>query len=301
MKSILAVFLAAFIWSTSFSVTKMSLNSFGPSTLAFLRFSLSALFLWALIHLSRTNQRRPSIKEAKALALGGFLGYTLYFILENWGLVHIPASNAALLTPFYPIITAILETAFFGGRLTSRQWSGIIISLTGVLLVVQPWNLSSDSSGMQLLGNLLIIGSGVAWALFSITGKRINPDLNNLQVTFYQTAFGAAFFLPLTWTETRFPGPITLHSILGVLYLALACSCAGYLLYNYGLKGIPSSQAVNILNFVPVFGVITAVIFLGERPDLLQIAGGAVVLIGVFLGLQLAREPHPAGIKTESQ
>jgi drug/metabolite transporter (DMT)-like permease len=67
--------------------------------------------------------------------------------------------------------------------------------------------------------------------------------------------------------------------------LALFCSVGGYSLYNYGITAMTSTQAVNILNLIPVFGVLTSWIVLHEQITLMQLAGGAVVLVGVYLSL----------------
>lgn len=76
---------------------------------------------------------------------------------------------------------------------------------------------------------------------------------------------------------------VTTSSLL--VYLAVACSVGGFLLYNYGLRRMAPSVAVNILNLVPVFGVLSAVIINGEPFRLAQAAGGAVIVAGVALGL----------------
>jgi hypothetical protein len=75
----------------------------------------------------------------------------------------------------------------------------------------------------------------------------------------------------------------------------VACSIGGFLLYNYGLRRLPSSVAVNLLNLVPVFGVLSAVVIDGERVRLAQLVGGAVIVGGVALGLLERGRPDEDG------
>lgn len=70
-----------------------------------------------------------------------------------------------------------------------------------------------------------------------------------------------------------------------LVYLAVGCSVGGFLLYNYGLQTLKPSVAVNILNLVPAFGVLGAVLINGESVQLAQALGGIVIVGGVMLGL----------------
>ena len=104
---------------------------------------------------------------------------------------------------------------------------------------------------------------------------------------------GAGGFLLIALLEAgswRMPDA-TVSSLL--VYLAVACSVGAFLLYNYGLRRMAPSVAVNILNLVPVFGVLSAVIINGEPFRLAQAAGGAVIVAGVALGVIERRSPSP--------
>jgi drug/metabolite transporter (DMT)-like permease len=116
-----------------------------------------------------------------------------------------------------------------------------------------------------------------------------------MSVTYYQTLAGAAGFLLASLLEAGdWRAPDATASAL-VVYLAVACSVGGFLLYNYGLRRMASSVAVNILNLVPVFGVAGAVIINDESIRLVQAAGGVVIILGVALGMLERGSRAPAG------
>ncbi len=100
---------------------------------------------------------------------------------------------------------------------------------------------------------------------------------------------GAAGFILLSLFEAeRWSTPST-GSLLRIAFLAVFCSVAAFLAYNFGLQVLSPSVAVNLLNIVPVAGLAWAVILAGETLAPMQIGGGAVVILGVALGLARTR------------
>jgi drug/metabolite transporter (DMT)-like permease len=144
------------------------------------------------------------------------------------------------------------------------------------------------------LGDMLLILGGLVWACYNVMVKLSSAGQDALSVTYYQTTAGAAGFLLASLIEVRgWSVPSPTDSAL-LAYLALACSVGGFLLYNYGLRHLKSSVAVNILNLVPVFGVLGAVVINGESLQVAQLAGGVIIVTGVTLGLvERGSAPEP--------
>ncbi len=103
-------------------------------------------------------------------------------------------------------------------------------------------------------------------------------------MTTASTGAGLLFLLPFAgWELASGVLPhFSLTSIAGVLYLGLAASALTMFLWNYALHSLQASVAATYLNLVPVIGVISGFI-MGERPPLLQIAGGVLAILGVWL------------------
>jgi drug/metabolite transporter (DMT)-like permease len=108
-------------------------------------------------------------------------------------------------------------------------------------------------------------------------------------VIYWQTLFGLLALLPLALTETAQWGPLSTTGLLGALFLGVFCSVGAFLLYAYGLKSLRPGLAVNLLNLVPVFGLIFAAVFLHEAIGWIQILGGAIVIAGVTLSVSGAQ------------
>jgi drug/metabolite transporter (DMT)-like permease len=274
---------AALFWSSSYAVTKQVLEDVGPLSIGAIRFALAALLLGVMLRLSRHRPARPDPRQRRQLYLSGFLGITVYFILENVGVDLSTASDASLIVATYPLMTMLMELVVFRTRMPLLRVTGVLLATVGAFLVVR--NGAQVGGSSRWLGDILLLFGGLAWAGYNVLGKRASAGQDAASVTYYQTLAGAAGFLlasPLEADDWRMPGA-TASSLL--VYLAVACSVGGFLLYNYGLRRMASSVAVNILNLVPVFGVIGAVMINGESILLAQVTGGVIIIVGVALGM----------------
>ncbi|MFF4165328.1 DMT family transporter [Streptomyces sp. NPDC001741] len=281
--AVCAVVAAALFWSSSYAVTKRVLEDVGPLGIGAIRFTLAALILGVVVRMRRHGPARPDARQRRQLYLSGFLGITVYFILENVGVDLSTASDASLIVATYPLMTILLELAVFRTRLPATRVAGVLLATLGAFLVVR--NGAQVGGSSRWLGDILLLLGGVAWAGYNVLGKRASTGQDAVGVTYYQTLAGAAGFLLASLLEAgdrRMPDA-TASALL--VHLAVACSVGGFLLYNYGLRRMASSVAVNILNLVPVFGVIGAVVINGESIRAAQAAGGVIIIAGVALGM----------------
>lgn len=281
--AVCAVVAAALFWSSSYAVTKRVLEDVGPLGIGAIRFTLAALILGVMVRMRRRRPARPDTRQRRQLYLSGFLGITVYFILENVGVDLSTASDASLIVATYPLMTMLLELAVYRTRLPMTRVTGVLLATLGAFLVVR--NGAQMGGSSRWLGDILLLLGGVAWAGYNVLGKRASTGQDAMGVTYYQTLAGAAGFLLASLLEAgdrRMPDA-TASALL--VHLAVACSVGGFLLYNYGLRRMESSVAVNILNLVPVFGVIGAVVINGESIRAAQVAGGAIIIAGVALGM----------------
>lgn len=279
IKGLLSVILACIFWSISFSVSKILLKQVSPFELAFTRFFLASIFS-LIIFFPKIKNIPLKWEYHKPLFMAGLLGVTLYFIFENWGLKFTTASEGALLVGSFPAMGLFLEIFKEKEDPPKERILGIILSLFGVFLIV-------GSAGINLkiqnfIGDSLILLSGLSWVIYNWKIKRVNHIYPFEVITTFQLIYGTILFIPLlSFTGLRIPKGK--EGLLGIFYLAFFCSALGYLLYNYGLKKMTVSQAVNILNLIPLFGALWGVIFLKESLGLIEIIGGILIILGVSI------------------
>ncbi|GAA3749816.1 DMT family transporter [Salinactinospora qingdaonensis] len=280
-----AVVGAALLWSSSYAVTKEILAEVGPLTIGAVRFTLAALLLAVLtgVLARRRSVERPNPRQRRMMWVSGLLGITAYFILENVGVELSTASDASLIVASYPLMTMLLEVVLFRVRVPLLRVGAVAMAMAGVYLVVR--NGADVGGDQRWAGDMLLLLGGVVWAVYNIVAKRSGSGQDPLSSTYHQMTAGAAGFVLASLLEVSEWSVPSLASSAMLVYLAVGCSIGGFLLYNYGLKALKPSVAVNILNLVPAFGVLGAVVINGETVQLAQLAGGAVIVAGVTLGL----------------
>ncbi|GAA1938225.1 DMT family transporter [Kitasatospora viridis] len=293
--AVCSVVAAALFWSSSYAVTKRVLTDVGPLTIGAIRFTLAAVLLGVMVRLRRGRAARPDARQRRLIYLSGLLGITVYFVLENIGVKLSTASDASLIVATYPLMTMLVEWVSLRVRMPLLRVTGVLLATVGAALVVR--NGAQVGSSQRWIGDVLLLLGGLVWAGYNALGKKAGSGQDAVTLTYYQTLAGAAGFLLASLLEApNWHAPDTVSSLL-LAYLAVACSVGGFLFYNYGLRRMTSSVAVNILNLVPVFGVLGAVVIDGETVRLPQVIGGVVIIAGVALGLVERGTGAPAPVE----
>jgi drug/metabolite transporter (DMT)-like permease len=287
-----ALIAMTFAFGLSFVSTKFALRGFEPLLIALIRFTLAGAILWTIWWL-RAGRERATRAELARLAALGFVSLTVYFTFENIGIAHTSASEAAILIGAIPIFVNVLNVFTLKEHNSNLEWTGIVLSFAGVVLLIQFGN---GSGGGTLFGNLLVLAASLSAAVYNVIARRLLVSRSALFVTAFQNLFGALFMLPLAVIEMVVAGVRrpTLPAVLGLGYLTLFCSVLAYLLLNYAFRFVEASKASVFVNLIPVIAVGSAFVMLGERFTAGQLAAAVVVIVGVWLtnrGGRASRSP----------
>lgn len=280
--ALLSVLAAVVLWSTSYVVTKVGVSDIPPLTYGAIRFSFAVALAGVLAPFIRLEP--VPVRDVLRLALGGLLGITAYFALQNLGVQRTSASEATLLVASFPAITMLLEVIFRRARVSLIRFAGVGVAFAGVYLIMGQ---TSPSAGPRRLeGDLMLLATGLVWALYNFATQNVVQRYSMFTVIFWQTTIGAAAFLPLALLEAGTWQTPTPAGLMGALYLGAFCSVAAFMLYGYGLRGLDPGSAVSMVNLVLIFGLILAVVGLKEEVSLIQVIGGLIVVGGVTLSVQ---------------
>lgn len=280
-QGVLAVCAVMVIFGTTFVATEIVLEEMGPLTLAFGRF-LIALVLFAPL----LRHRRDGKTSTWRVASMGLLSVTLFFSLQNWGLLYTTSANAAIVLSAIPALTAIVSRFTLGEPLTLQRGSGILLSMVGVAVVVTSDSLIGVvSPSNTLLGDLLILGAAACWALYTVLGRQVLRCWTPGAVTAHTIAWGTLFLAPLAAGEVFYHGiawPTPTAWII-LLFLALVASGLAFFLYLFALTKLEAGEASVYVNLSPVVTLIAARLVLGDPIRWPQLVGAALVLAGVYL------------------
>jgi len=192
----------------------------------------------------------------------------------------------------FPVFTAFLEPAFFRTRLSRLHLGLSLVCLAGIFLIVPRF----DWSEQIFRGVLLGLGAGATFALLSILNRKLSFRYASPVVAFYQDAFAALFLLPAAFLISPFA--LSGRDILLLAALGIICTAGAHTLFIAGMRHLSAQTASIISALEPVYGMLFARLFLGERPSLRTLAGGAVILTAVaalsFLNLRKERPLTPS-------
>jgi len=153
---------AAAIWGSTFIATKWVVRDIGPFTLAALRFLIATAVLLPVAW--RQGYRFRISLRPRFLVLG-LIGIAPHYALQNVALLWTTAASAALIVGGIPAATALLSRWVLKEPLSLRQAGGIGLSIVGVGLITGG---AIDASASALLGDLLVVGSIFAWAIYTV-------------------------------------------------------------------------------------------------------------------------------------
>lgn len=282
---LISIIFVMVVWGSSYAVTKIIVYEVTPLTLAFYRCTIGSLTLLSILYF-RNRGQLPAILAGVpwgTVILLGFFGVTVFYTFFNISVKMTSASVGALLQGFIPVSIAILAAVFLKERLSLKQVAGVILSVTGVILIGFLSPNDNDVSN-SLLGNGLMIVAVIGWGIYTILAKRV-ADRDPLLITSLSTLAGAILLLPGAIYENKGAAwpPISLSAWLVVLFLGAVASGICYLLYNKSLQLLSASQVGNLINLDPLVGFIIALLFLHESVNALQIGGAVLVVVGVVL------------------
>jgi drug/metabolite transporter (DMT)-like permease len=235
------------------------------------------LFLLLLLAAMKKPLKPREVPSTIVLGLLQTTGFTGFII---WALLQGAAGKTSVLAFTMPFWVLLLAWPALGERIRGMQWAAVLLAMTGLLCILEPWHLRGSLSSMGLA-----VMAGISWALSVIFHKKLTrrvPDLDLLSFTTWQMLFGSVpivlFALgdigkPILWA----PGYIA-----ALIFSVLIANALGWMAWLYALQRLPAGVASMASMLIPVIGVLSAWAQLGERPTLLEAVGMACI-IGALL------------------
>jgi len=277
---------SAVIFGFSFLFTKSALDSLDMFQLLGSRFMVGALFM-SILRVFKVIRVEITTGKMKDLLLVAILQPILYFVCETIGVDLTSASESGILIALIPVAVAAFAAWILKERLSLWQWSSILASVGGVILITLPR--FQEGTG-QLAGIVALLGAVLAGALYQIFSKQASKTSSPVEVTYMMMWVGALFFNVLgVWKYARlaalstyFSAVVRVDTLVAILYLGVLSSVAAFFCMNYALSRLTPSKSAVFINLTPVVSVMAGVLFRGETLVPVQLVGAAVVLLGVW-------------------
>lgn len=281
----LALALACALWGSSFLFAKVALQELDPGHVLLYRFGLTAALLVPVLARGRSI---PRPADWPLFVLTGFLCVPATMLIQFEGLARTSVTSASLLVGTGTPLLALAAVLFERERLGGRGWLAILLSCVGIVVMV-----GRPDPGGAWFGDLLVFLSMAVAAAWVLLSRRLVGRYPPALASAWILLVGTATLVPIVWFRE---GPPTIapsgRAWGAVLVLAVACTVAAFLLWNWAVARVPAGRAAPFLNLEPVVGAALGVAILGD-PLGAGILGGGALILGAAGLASLPDKPRP--------
>ena len=277
----LSLVFAAVFWGSNYAATKYAAGLVPPLVIVGLRFTLGGLLLLGVLRVLEPESRlgRGGILPMAALGCFGVATAQTSF---TFGVSMTSASNTGLIFATAPVWGLLL--GFFLGleRPTGKGILGVVLSILGIGVVFYE---GLGSKGASLTGDLLVLLASLGVGVYTVFSMPMLERYSPLAVATYPTLFGAPVVLALSspYLFGLHWGSVGIGAWAAIGYSAVFATAFAFAAWQRGIKRVGANRVLVYQYLITITGIASGIIFFGETLGINKIAGGVVILIGVYL------------------
>lgn len=280
------------LFSTFEVACKFIVSTLHPFQISLYRFFIGGMVLLPFA-LYRINKRKTKISLSffVDMFILGLTNIVVSMSLIQFGLRFTNASTTAVIFSSNPLFVAIFAALILNEPIRFPKLIGMLIGLIGVfILFYEKLNHSSFIS----IGPLLVLASALAFALYTVLGKRLtNLGVDSMVMTAFSFLAGSLLLIPVMYI-INIPLIAGGSSIIPItLYLGIFVSGIAYMCYFYGLAHLPASTGAMIYFGKPALAAFFSVLFLGEKLTNHFFLGTAIIILGLTAANSKILLPNP--------
>jgi len=227
---------------------------------------------------------KTTLRQELTFAGAGLSGVTLYFLTQDFALLHTAASNVGVIVAVAPVFTVLLSWQLLRDqRPTGTFFLGAISALVGIGLI----SFAGNRLELHPAGDLLAALAALCWAVYCVLTKKIGGfGFHIIQTTRRIFLYGLLFLLPAVifgpfqLDLTRFAQP---QNVMSFLYLGLGASGTCFVLWNFSVEQLGPAKTSVYIYLIPLITVAASVLILGETISWLRALGILLALTGLML------------------
>ncbi|MFT7598277.1 MAG: drug/metabolite transporter (DMT)-like permease [Acidimicrobiales bacterium] len=274
------IFLIALLIGGNYTALKFALVHGTPMMITAFRTIVGGIFLMAFA--LATGERLPSrAYDFVSIFIVSVCITTISSMTLVMGVNKVPAGVGALLSSSMPLFTAFLAFLILRERLRGLALMGLMLGVVGATVLASP-ALAGETSAAGI--GLLLIAT-TSWAMGTVMMKR--RDVSRVSPVMFvavQLFMSAAVLFPVALTFEGMGGmDFGVGLAVPLFYASVPAMAISFALMATIVRQAPAAQAASPAYLTPVFGVVLAFLIRGETLQLVEIAGGALVVLGVFL------------------
>ncbi|MBV1693700.1 MAG: DMT family transporter [Hyphomicrobiales bacterium] len=280
---------AALSAGTAVVATRFVIGETDPISLVFFRYLVSIICFVPILPMLWPQSGLDAAEYAKIAGFG-----VLFFVLFPWtfnaALQCNPAARGAVGLATIPIQTLLVAAIFGREQLSISKAVGVLLAFSGIAVAFGGAAFGRDT-GSYLLGDCLILLSGLCAAIYSVFGRSTLMRHGPLFVTALAMVFAVAALIPvvvlpavaLKGSAAALPA-FSFSGWMAVLFLGSFAGAVQFSLYMWALRWLPPTTTTLYLTLNPITAMVLGIVLLGERLTIELILGLVLVLIGILVG-----------------
>ncbi|MFP9130658.1 DMT family transporter [Niallia sp. BSM11] len=282
--------ITSFLFGGNFVLGKFLVGHASPATLTSLRWALAVICLLPIIW-KREQRLIPPKAALLPLFLMGLTGVAAFNLLQFQALEYTSASNVGLISTLNTISIALFSFLLLKEKINSWQMAAMLLSFSGVLVVLTEGSLSQLLDLRFNKGDLYMMGAVCIWGLYSVCSRWAMQKSSPLMATFFSGAIGVVLLLPFNAADFSIT-EFNVSFMVSILYTGVVSTVICMVLWNIGVQKLGATEAGLFLNFNPIFTAVLASVFLHEKWSWMQVIGSLVVILGCILFTKLKKPPQ---------
>ncbi|AZR72086.1 hypothetical protein BBF96_00975 [Anoxybacter fermentans] len=281
----LAMIVSALFWAGAFIAGKIGVREFSPYELTFFRFLFATILIFIILYHKEKGNWQLERSLWPLTILLGLIGMFGYHVLFFTALKYTTAVNSSIIGATNPLITTILAAFFLGEYLSLKRMGAILLALLGVVLTVTNGDLSVLWNFTFNIGDIIMLGAVICWAIYSILSRRAKGRVSSLKLMTYVFMVCLIAMFPFVIYEKVWTKLLTIswQGWVSVIYMAVFPSVLGYLVQMASIRQIGASRTAVYVNLVPVFSMILSYFILHEPIGWFKFFTAGMIISGVYL------------------
>ncbi|AZV55636.1 EamA family transporter [Clostridium sp. AWRP] len=290
-KGYLFIILTALFYSTSEVAGRIlaQRGKMDPFQVMFIVFLIGAILLCPLaVKDIKVRKLRIGLNDLKYFAICGLMAVTISMVLLQYAVTYTKASTAAVLFCTNAVFTIPFAYFMLKEKITKITLISMLISLAGVIVILNPMEVVSGlGGGKDLVGILFALGSAITWSFYTVLSKKRINIYGGYVFNFFAFCFGvAALLFILVVTKKPIFSGITLSNILVLLYMGIFIKALGYIFYLGAIKETSAVTASMVFLIKPALATIFSILILNENVHVNLIIGIVCIFIGSFINFK---------------
>jgi drug/metabolite transporter (DMT)-like permease len=277
--------LTVLFWSGNFVLGRGIRQQIPAVSLNFWRW-VGAFLILLPVGLPAMRRQQALIRHHwKLLVLMSIPSIVIFNTFIYTALKTVTTTNTVLLNALIPIFIAITLWVGYGERLQPRQGLGVAISLCGLVFIITRGDLNVLKTLAFSSGDVWTLGAGISWAIYSVMLRRRPVEMEPLVFLTAMVGIGIVLLIPFYLWELTLKGgfSLSLSNLAAIVYVCLFPSVLSYIFWNRGVDMVGANRAGIFFHLMPVFSIVMAFLFLGERLYRFHLIGIILIFTGIVL------------------